>query len=227
MINVFFARLVLFFCVLVTLSSCNWAYLMDGGSYVHYYYDGDLTFHAQWENTESRPCLALYLDGKYEVTYDRGSAKAGELNKLHNDTRYFPRGGSVGLSCYAKDIESIELYSDKAFDANHPAGSSLLDLVVVHAPSEFAYVQNGYEDRSPAYKWGDMIHEKDLYMLSDRPLISFHFEFMPQYEGVHDLCLVVTLSTGKVISLRSTIDFFEYENTDVSWVSAYNLPPRG
>ena len=211
--------------ICLATSQCEYSTL-DGGSYAYGYYDGDLTFRTDWVPTGSKGdyYIQMSLFCKDRVYYKRGSEKHQILSKLHNDLNS-PIGAPIGNYIYARDIESINLYSDKVFDDNHPAGSSLLDLTVIYNTSVYKWIQNGYKNGSQRYMWGDSLQEKDLYMLGPENAVLFHFESLPQYDNVQHLFLDVTFSTGETITLDSVFDFGEHVELDseTSWAKNYNL----
>lgn len=150
--------------------------------------------------------------------YIYGSREHDSLSRLNNDL-HSPYGGSISLYALDRNIDSIELISDKAFDSSHPAGSSLLDLVIVRFNSYYGFIQRGYKSgMNSEYVWGNELKNKDLYVLMGPNYLEFHFEKQPEYDAQHTLQLIVNYSSGEQTSYYADTNFAEYEDTE-SWAN--------
>ena len=99
------------------------------------------------------PCLHIYLMTESSCgIHSRGEDKElyDELCRKHHDTAYNQRvslidGTIVESPAYSGiDFLSVDVCTDKDFDALHPAGSSLSDIVRFFSLSPYRYILNGY-----------------------------------------------------------------------------------
>lgn len=125
----------------------------------------------------------------------------------------------------ANDFVSIALVSDIDFDAVHPAGTSLADIVEFRTASPKRYIDSGYteEYRYPderefdfyphtfMYKWFwpvrarmSELTEYDLSMMKsgDGVLAAFRFIRRPAAAGEHGMTLTMTTDEGKAFTAR-------------------------
>ena len=114
------------------------------GPYVQAYYDGALDCQVTYLD-DVGPVLYFQListDDEDVVTYSIASqgAKKEVFDSLcakHSDLSFHgedPFYNEPVKKCYAKDIRSIEVVSDTDFDQDHPAGTSLKDIIVYSTP---------------------------------------------------------------------------------------------
>ena len=95
----------------------------------------------------------LYLELLYEAgDLIRDVNKKEQLNKKHSDLNFNYSGLDIPL-CFAvnADFESIEIVSDKQFDASHPAGTLLSDIVKLSTISPYKYLKSGYQSINVLY----------------------------------------------------------------------------
>lgn len=94
-------------------------------------------------------------EGSEREIFDSLAQKNGDINfnKTVYCTIYLPVNGSIGsgmtfenYEASASDIVSIDITADKAWDATHPAGSSLVDLFYFDALNMYLYIKSGYSD---------------------------------------------------------------------------------
>ena len=71
------------------------------------------------------------------------AAKFAELSKANGDLSYNRRGEGFGV-CLYKRTESLHVISDAAYDAAHPAGTVLDDIMTVQFYSAEDYLKSGY-----------------------------------------------------------------------------------
>ena len=55
-----------------------------------------------------------------------------------------PSARSVQPYGYCNEFSGIDIFSDRDFDAAHPAGASLSDIVRIVGASPYRYIRNGY-----------------------------------------------------------------------------------
>ena len=88
-----------------------------------------------------------------------------ELSRLNNDLSYNRYAATGPTKVINGNISKIELETVDAFDANHPAGSDISELVELQYISFYDYIQNGYresgERNSEDYKDMGAYYNKD------------------------------------------------------------------
>ena len=125
------------------------------GPYIQSYYSGALAYEVlYYENTgPGIYFMAISTDDEEAVNYtaaSTGKKKAvyDSLCQKHFDYGYHGPdvyANEIAKNCYSKDIVSISIVSDKAYDDQHPAGSSLADVVVYNAVSPYRWIKGGYQ----------------------------------------------------------------------------------
>lgn len=85
----------------------------------------------------------LWGSGPYTPEDYVSSAKFKELSKANNDLSFNREGSGFGV-CLYKRTESLHVISDAAYDAAHPAGSLLDDIMTVQFSSAEDYLKSGY-----------------------------------------------------------------------------------
>ena len=73
-----------------------------------------------------------------------------ELCKIHNDMNYNQKRSYIKFTgwgiCSAIDFKEIDVVSDKDFDSEHPAGTSLKDIVRFVSVSPKKFIDSGYKE---------------------------------------------------------------------------------
>jgi hypothetical protein len=166
--------------------------------------------------------------GREKVIYD-------SLCVLHNDMSYnkkrnYIAGPDWGLN-YKGDIQSIDVVSNADFDIQHPANSSLNDIIRFISVSLYPYILSGYKD---TYDWEHNLPEsfhcekqlreqanyneavcyhpvnKKLSELTSLDLILVDlktflvFEKQPDIVKEHELTVTIQLSDSKVFTPKIT-----------------------
>ena len=76
--------------------------------------------------------------------------KYDELCKIHNDMSYNQKRSYIVAPlwgrCSAIDFREIDVISDKDFDSEHPAGTSLKDIVRFVSVSPKKFIDSGYKE---------------------------------------------------------------------------------
>lgn len=129
-------------------------------------------------NANLEPCAAAFLELAPEGADEEAFRKRfEELCRRNGDTSYdyeshrkdhfrvVPYGewfsqslaGWIGVPidrslsdyfCLADDIVSVEFFTAETWDDEHPAGSSINDLIAGYIPAKYGYIQSGYSDES-------------------------------------------------------------------------------
>lgn len=80
------------------------------------------------------------------ITSDNKSEAYEELCRKHGDTKRSPIGAPYrDYAYYYKDMEDFTVTSTEDFDPQHPAGSSLLDILHFAVNSPYRILKNKYE----------------------------------------------------------------------------------
>ncbi len=113
------------------LISCNRVDYYQADSYVGRY--DDLTKITLVRNDGDAVCIDVKSDFDAQGCYGPGDEKYSDLCRKHGDVGYnrkiaYLSGRDVVYN--ASDLLSVKVYSDRDFDAEHPAGSSLADIVM-------------------------------------------------------------------------------------------------
>ena len=124
-----------------------------------------------------------------------------------NWNKYHFNGPVIALG---KIITSVSVISDANFDADHPVGTSLNDLVDFHGSTAYHFIQNGYKGNEREYinkKISDLT-ENDLPFLINWDL-SIEFTKLPDVQMNHKITVTITFEDGVVLSATQDIVFSE------------------
>lgn len=118
-------------------------------------------------------------------------------------------------TCYAENFSAMHITSNKDWDAGHPAGALLDDIVMVSANSYAPFIRSGYK-----YMWSDglrydCIHilehasdlaEDDLYILHvSSGIVFFWFDKAPAEVGAeHTLTITLVTASGEERTMTHT-----------------------
>ena len=116
-----------------------------------------------------------YNDDKYPPIKEH-LLRYDSLCKAHKDTEYSKKekhytGQQFGLATYRR--MTLDVTSDTQYDAAHPAGTSLADIIDVCAYSAKEMIDSGYDYKSVCEKGDAMKYGKKL----DMPLTRFNEEY--------------------------------------------------
>jgi len=108
---------------------------------------GNIVIYRDYRNIEKNKIkTATYSfssKGEEKKKYD-------ELCKIHNDLSYNKKRSYIVVPiwgiCSAIDFREIEVVSDKNFDSEHPAGTSLKDIVRFVSVSPKKFIDSGYKE---------------------------------------------------------------------------------
>lgn len=202
------------------------------GPYIQEYYDGPLKcdvtglyggmpFIAVSIDTEQPSDIKKYSNAS---TGDEAD-KYRDLCEKHNDLDFHgedPLFNHPSKQCYAKDIESIVLTCDSDFDANHPAGSSIMDIMEYQTTSFGPFIASGYRGDFNNYNSAlnfiqtsispaDQIDPEDLMLLSSINLFKLFFNSAPEKKAETGLTLTITFDDKTAATFNVTADFSGYQ----------------
>jgi hypothetical protein len=199
-------------------------------SHITYYYDcpefiletsesGNIALRGSGENG----LCGWSSKGREKAIYD-------SLCVLHHDMSYNKKrdyivGPGWGAS-YKGDIVSIDVVSNADFDAQHPAGAPLNDIVRIISVSPYPYITSGYKktydwkrnppenlQRENIFRGRSNRGENPFYypidkrlseltssdlILADMSEIFLIFEKQPDLSKEHNLTVTIKVSDGKV-----------------------------
>ncbi len=106
---------------------------------------------------------------------------------------------------------TLDVVSDAPYDAAHPAGASLADIISLHFPTAKEFIESGYQAAEPTknlyyVKNGDMVLIEPLNQFNNeyRKLVggSFRFEFTkaPDATSTHRFTIVYRDEDGRVLT---------------------------
>lgn len=155
------------------------------------------------------------------------------LARKHNDTAYngnvafvytYDRRKRISISdtiCQNRatlaDVSSINVRCDAAWDYNHPAGSSLNDIIRFSCYSLYPYICSGYSSvvpkKSPVVKPLNEMTPEDYYLAINYTnrfnfhLILDHGPEIPSDSGRRTIFVDVEMDNGDVLSDQEVVGF--------------------
>lgn len=164
----------------------------------------------------------LWGTGPFSKEEKTAAAKFTELSIANDDQSYNREGQSFGY-CLYKKTESLHVISDAAYDAQHPAGTLLDDILDVDFWSAEDFLKSGYnsffdylgETTRPIYPESSdgaevpavgpfMIESLAEFNRIQRTLINFGFIFMPtkapDWTSKHRFTITYTNEDGTVLT---------------------------
>lgn len=175
-----------------------------------------------------RGFIKISLSGEeVEYTFPELTKRYTDLSEKYGDTECEFYTNIPNLNqVLADDFTSIDVRSDRDFDADHKAGESLADVVTLLATSPAKYIESGYTD---VYDWMftpmdykiadlhystygywpvterlDRLTPEDLLLIS--PSLSLKFEAFPLWEKTHTM--TVTFKSAQKELLAKTVITF-------------------
>ena len=107
---------------------------------------GNIAIYQKYTSKDDNIKTAVYSfksKGEEKKRYD-------ELCKIHNDMSYNQKRSYIVAPlwgrCSAIDFKEIDVISDKDFDSEHPAGTSLKDIVRFVSISPKKFIDSGYKE---------------------------------------------------------------------------------
>ena len=107
---------------------------------------GNIAIYRKYTSEDDHIKTASYSfksKGEEKKRYD-------ELCKIHNDLSYNKKRSYIVVPiwgiCSAIDFREIDVISDKDFDSEHPAGTSLRDIVRFVSVSPKKFIDSGYKE---------------------------------------------------------------------------------
>lgn len=170
--------------------------------------------------------IGLYMEGKtIDFMSYKDSVAFRKLSEKYGDTSFNSKLVPFTNKVIGDEFTSIEITSDKDFDAKHKKGDSLADLVTMEATSPRKFILNGYKEdddmndlssdyvpihytRSygywPVNKLVSELSPEDLLLLDTK--VYFKFNSLPETERIHTITIVFK-NAEKEISVSTEMVF--------------------
>lgn len=152
--------------------------------------------------------------GKEKEIYEQLCIKHNDIeyNEWEVDRRDLDAGDFEYRMVYWKNFVAIDVVSDRDFDTEHPAGSSLGDVVMYWGLSYWEWVKSGYSlyDEN-GLRQDRNIEEGYVYDIPDEGLclmenLCLHFPSVPDSAvGEHNLTIAITADDGTVYELSCLV----------------------
>lgn len=197
-----------------------WEYY-NAESFIAYYLAGDIQATPSLNNSIGLTWKHFDTNEYSHKSRGKDKERYEELCVKHNDTGYNKRevdpkeredGDFTYRMVYWKDFVAMDVISDCDFDTEHPAGSSLGDVVMYWGVSYWEWVKSGYslydenglrQERTTEEGYVNNIPEEGLCLIEE---LSLHFPFVPESaEGKHNLTITITADDGTVYELNCSI----------------------
>jgi hypothetical protein len=145
------------------------------------------------------------------ATYERFSY----FSKLYNDDSFYGSTYPGAYSALAYPIDKITLSCDSDYDAKHPAGTPLDDIVKLKFASYRDYIENGYQypewyKKEEGYRRGEIPFEyylseinSDNTKLASRKVNRLLFTELPTVLGEYNFTLELT-TNGETLTTTFT-----------------------
>ena len=218
-----------FLITLLTLNvfiSCDSVFVVDRHSYVQAYteYSNELeVFNVSPQQGLFDFVVAAKPAGRYANIRSRGNDKVwfDELCQRNGDVSYENTKRKVGYDwvyeyhpcCITPDLFSVELLTERDYDTNHPAGSSVSDCMEVSFQSADYFIREGYpKEKEDAYTGlttkllKDVVPEDLKLLVGPEYLFKFRIVNLPQQpQAIHTFHIICKDVYGRMIKGR--IDF--------------------
>lgn len=130
--------------------------------------------------------------------YSKGDEEYNRLSVKHRDSFKgwtYKYNFSRFSICFAMDFSSIDIICNREYDANHPAGSSLADIVNYEAISIYPWIRSGYQTEKKVYwisKPLSLVEPDDMTMLF---VLTFKLRLLSSPVENGDYSFHITLKT--------------------------------
>ncbi len=198
--------------LLLVLGSCNRVYHYYSYSYVLQYDEIEdfqpKVYKRQYTDDIDPYCIELRFSSSRSASFlseSQDRAWYYQQSIENCDTSYNREVGLILDMIYSDNISwsdnlvSINVVSDKDFDSDHPAGTSLNDLIYIRYTSAYKYINNDYDDSftpEPEEEYLSEIDQNDLKILVyETPRLSF--ARLSDSRETHTLSITVMLDDGR------------------------------
>ena len=157
--------------------------------------------------------------GANAMSYENCQEKFGDFNPTKTIYRFYSKAGSgewfyesgpCRYYCFAEQIKSIEITSDKYWSDGYSAGVNLAPLFTVEFDSLAEYVASGFTTSRPAKTVREVVSELDpattaLMLESDHNIyggtdMTFYCYTIPEDLAMHTITITLNLDSGSSVS---------------------------
>lgn len=113
------------------------------------------------------------------------------------------------ISCTYPDVASINITSDKDFDEEHVAGTSLNECINITFESAYQYIHSSYSEQA----WREQTQTKPLSEITATELLlntrfrEFNFASEPTTPGVHTITITLITNEGQEFTDSVEVEF--------------------
>ena len=221
-------RIILFLLIATPLlSACHGGFRINRTSYVQAYteYSARLLVNLQTkDNSVTGFYVSAIPQGRYADIRSEGEDKEwfDELCEQHSDISYNYSGPNIGYDwvyefypwCISPDISAVDVITERYFDNNHPAGSSIADCLDVTFESANRFIQEGYPKGRENDHIGiitkvlkDVLPEDLVLLVNVEHLLTFSFRTYPEDTETYLLRIVCNDVNGRQIT--GTLDYHD------------------
>ena len=188
-------------------------YALIDGVYVYYVYEGGGI------NISIKPSklVQIHSTGEDLELYNKICEENNDVTYNNNIWDFAP-GIPHNLASYPNFV-AIDVVSDTDFDAEHPAGTSLNDLLLVTYSSYYEFIASNYtKPEEEALKdYAAILNSltaDDLRLLDEHGFV-FHFIKYPEVLSKHNLTFTFTSADGTTHSTTYVYDFASITFSDI------------
>lgn len=185
-------------------------YLDAGEMVLKIYYEVEISISFRGEGG-----LGNYKStGALKESYDALCEKHNDMTFLRETVTWGPSGPRE-VYLLGVDFLSIDITSDSDFDDEHPAGSSLGDIVKLNSYSLKPYIDSGYKLLAPngtvyhpVYEFVSELTPEQLILLGQRDYIgSLRFETQPTLSKTHKFTVTMIADDGREFTASIDMEF--------------------
>ena len=154
----------------------------------------------------------FYENGEYGISFNfdrmENYVNQSEVAKLYGDTAWNNCRTFAPIDCYI-NIQNIDVITQNNFDKEHPAGTSIKDILNLGFISYYLFIKNNYDDEYYTDYYQEKILEDvdslDLQLYaSGTSYLKFRVKPVP---GDYIFTITVTTTDGEEFSKDITVTF--------------------
>lgn len=141
--------------------------------------------------------------GQLRESYDALCRKHNDMTFMRKKT-VFPYSWTTNIGI---DFLSIDVISDSDFDAEHPANTSLADVVIFSSHSLKPFIDSGYESKYDGREYhpfkdviSNLSSEQLILLGKDNYIGSLTFNAEPTSSKTHKFTVTMTADDGRVFT---------------------------
>lgn len=168
--------------------------------------DPALPRHSASEAVYDRMAVGInlgYTPSQTVIIRDTGptAGRYDSICRANGDTSYYSHQ-TLTLATHRR-VESLHVVSDQPYDAAHPAGASLDDLISIRFVAADRYIADEYRYTGPGAFFDGRLESLSAFNAKQRRILSFHlelyFRYPPDAEREHCLHIAYRDEDGKTL----------------------------